>query len=101
MADVNVSVQATAAVVIRAGEPSSITLKTNGVTGPQGPRGEPGVPGPPGPPPDLSGLRLEDLSDIDITRRVDESILCFDASRDLFVANDINTLVTLTDGGNF
>jgi len=48
-----------------------------------------------------SGNRLQDLTDVAVGSRVDGSLLIYEAATAKFVANDINTKITLTDGGNF
>lgn len=48
-----------------------------------------------------NGNRLQDLTDVVAAGRVDGSVLIYDAATAKFVANDINTKITLTDGGNF
>lgn len=56
--------------------------------------------GPQGPP--LSEvLTLADLVDVDVTGKVASSVLYYDTTSGKWLANDINTVVTLTDGGNF
>lgn len=62
-----------------------------GVVGPQGP------PGPPGP----SASFLSDLQDVDVADRTDGSVFYYDAALGKFVADSIETRITLTDGGNF
>jgi hypothetical protein len=44
---------------------------------------------------------LIELSDVDATDRVDGSVLFYDVASAKFVADDITTRLTLTDGGNF
>lgn len=56
--------------------------------------------GPQGPP--LSEvLRLADLADVNVTGKVASSVLYYDTTSGKWLGNDINTVVTLTDGGNF
>lgn len=56
--------------------------------------------GPQGPP--LSEvLTLADLVDVDVTGKVASSVLYYDTISGKWLGNDINTVVTLTDGGNF
>lgn len=57
-----------------------------------GPQGAAGVGG---------STALSGLSDVDVTQKVDKSILYFDAGGDKWLGDDINTLVTITDGGHF
>lgn len=51
--------------------------------------------------PYASNNRLQDLSDVAVGSRVDGSLLIYEAASAKFVANDINTKITLTDGGNW
>ena len=56
--------------------------------------------GPQGPP--LSEvLTLEGLVDVDATAKVNASVLYYDTAAGKWLGNDINTVVTITDGGNF
>ena len=41
------------------------------------------------------------LEDVNTTGRVDGSVLVYDEEESKWVGNNINTVVTLTDGGNF
>lgn len=66
-----------------------------GIIGPQGPQGPTGVAGPPG------STTLEALTDVNVTSKVDNSVLYYKESESKFFADDINTVITLTDGGNF
>jgi len=59
------------------------------------------IPGPRGPAGPPGSSHLEDLLDVNVTAKVDNSILYYDQTSEKFVADDINTVVTLTDGGNF
>jgi hypothetical protein len=53
--------------------------------------------GPQGP---MSG-QLAELLDVNTELAVDKSVLVYDAALDAWVGSDINTTVTLTDGGSF
>lgn len=66
-----------------------------GILGPQGPQG---IQGPVGP---VGSSTLANLTDVNVAAKVDKSVLYFDQTSSKFVANDVNTIVTLTDGGNF
>lgn len=44
---------------------------------------------------------LVELSDVNAANRVDGSVLVYDGQTAKFVADSINTRLTLTDGGNF
>lgn len=62
----------------------------------------PGIQGPPGPPGSGGGsTTLVALTDVDAVNRVDGSVLVYKTGPAKFVADDINTVTTLTDGGNF
>lgn len=63
-----------------------------GIIGPQGPQG---IQGP------IGASTLSELTDVNVGQKVNNSILYYDQSADLFVANDVNTIITITDGGAF
>jgi hypothetical protein len=44
---------------------------------------------------------LADLADVNTTSRVDGSVLIYDGQTAKFVADSLNTRLTLADGGNF
>lgn len=44
---------------------------------------------------------LAQLEDVNTTQAVDKSVLFYDAAAQSWVGNDVNTLITLTDGGGF
>lgn len=44
---------------------------------------------------------LGDLADVDDAGRVNKSILYFDETTSKWTGSDINTIITVTDGGNF
>lgn len=58
--------------------------------GPQGPPGPAGVP-----------ANLGEIPDVDASAKTQGSVLYYDASRELFVADSTVTTSTITDGGNF
>lgn len=60
----------------------------------QGPQG---IQGPPGPPPENIG----DIGDVDDSARVNKSVLYFDFAQSKWKGDDVNTLISITDGGNF
>lgn len=62
---------------------------------------EPGPPGPAGPTGPTGASRFADLLDVNVTGKVDNSVLYYDQASEKFIADDINTVVTITDGGNF
>lgn len=53
--------------------------------------------GPQGPP----VTALNDIGDVNTTAAVDKSVLYFDQATSTWRGNDINTITTITDGGNF
>ena len=63
-----------------------------GVIGPQGPIGPAGPAG---------SNTLANLTDVNVAAKVDNSVLYYNQTSDKFVANDVNTIITITDGGNF
>jgi hypothetical protein len=67
-----------------------------GIQGATGPVGGQGATGPSGGTATLSGL-----TDVDVSSKVNKSVLTWDEGTGKFVANDQNTIITLTDGGNF
>jgi len=56
--------------------------------------------GPQGPPL-ISVITMSDLTDVEVAAPVEGSVLYYDSTTDRWRGNDINTLTTLTDGGNF
>jgi len=46
-------------------------------------------------------LALNDLSDVSTADKTDGSVLYYDSSSSSFKADDVNTKLTLADGGNF
>lgn len=47
------------------------------------------------------GGTLSNLTDVNTTSKVDGSVLYYDSAEAKFMANEITTKITLTDGGNF
>lgn len=47
------------------------------------------------------GGYLRNLGDVEATQRTNGSVLIYDAATAKFVADAVNTKITLTDGGNF
>ena len=45
--------------------------------------------------------KLSSLNDVDVSEKVDSSVLYYDGGSDTFKADDLNTIITITDGGNF
>jgi hypothetical protein len=64
--------------------PATVEVITEG---PQGPAG--GV------------ATLGALNDVDTTQRVNKSVLYYDGDLSLWKGDDINTVITITDGGSF
>lgn len=89
--------------IIRTGQPLLVRVAEEGNNelvrvlseGPPGPTGPQGATGPPG------SNALANLTDVDVTQKTNASVLYYKASAGKFVADDINTTITLTDGGNF
>ena len=75
-------------------EPVVEVIET-GVIGAQGPQGPVGPQGP------IGSSTLAGLADVNTSNKVDKSVLVWNQSAGQFVANDLNTTITLTDGGNF
>lgn len=44
---------------------------------------------------------LSGMEDVDTTQRVDKSVLYFDEETGMWRGDDINTVITLVDGGNW
>jgi hypothetical protein len=44
---------------------------------------------------------LSELDDVNVTGRVDKSVLYYDSATSEWKGDDINTVITLTDGGAF
>jgi hypothetical protein len=57
--------------------------------GPQGPQGPAAV------------ANLYEMDDVNVAGKVDKSVLYYDAASAKWKGDDINTVVTLTDGGAF
>lgn len=55
--------------------------------------------GPQGPAGDVATLGA--LNDVDTTQRVNKSVLYYDGDLSLWKGDDINTVISLTDGGSF
>lgn len=66
------------------GRPGTVEVST---AGPQGPAAQ--------------APALGDLTDVNTTAKVANSVLYYDPSTGKWLGNDINTVTTLTDGGNF
>lgn len=58
------------------------------------------TPGPQGPV-SSANVGLDDITDVNTTSKVDKSVLYYDADAGEWKGDDINTVITLTDGGAF
>lgn len=70
--------------ITTAAQPVLVEVQT---AGPQGPEAPP--------------YALGDLTDVNTTAKVANSVLYYDAASSTWKGDDINTVITLTDGGNF
>lgn len=50
---------------------------------------------------DTNPGNLASLTDVNVVNKVNKSVLVFDQTTNKFVANDVNTITTITDGGSF
>lgn len=64
--------------------PLTVEIQTAGPQGPAGPT-----------------VGLGELNDVDTSAKVGGSVLYYDATSGQWKGNDINTITTLTDGGNY
>ena len=48
-----------------------------------------------------SNTTLASLTDVDLSNKVDNSVVYYDGNSDTFKADSLNTILTITDGGNF
>lgn len=69
-----------------------IELTTAGPQGPIGPMGPAGADG---------ATTMAALTDVNVSAKVNQSVLYWDAATEKWRGDDVNTVVTLTDGGNF
>lgn len=70
-------------------QPITVEVITPGPQGPAGVQGEAG------------SNRLDALEDVAVANRVNQSVLFYDAASGKWIGNDANTIVSLTDGGNY
>lgn len=56
------------------------------------------VPGPQGPAADFT---LAGLTDVNTSAKVNSSVLFYDSTTGMWVGNDVNTVTSITDGGNY
>lgn len=59
------------------------------------------TPGPAGPPGPAGTTQLSGLTDVDVAAKTDKSVLYYDAAAGEWKGDDLQTIVTLTDGGNW
>jgi hypothetical protein len=59
------------------------------------------TPGPAGPPGASGVSDLAALNDVNVASKTDKSVLYYDAAAGEWKGDDLQTIVTLTDGGNF
>ena len=71
------------------GAPLTVQVSTAGPQGPTGPAGAAGV------------TSLAALDDVNVSGKVNGSVLYYDTATSRWRGDDINTVVTLTDGGNY
>ena len=81
--------------IIDEGQVQIIELIEPGPQGPAGPAGATGATGAAG------ASHLANLLDVNVTAKVNNSVLYYNQASEKFIADDINTVVTITDGGNF
>ena len=94
MPELNIQIVTNVAAVEVGADPV-VEIVELGVVGAQGPQGIQGIQGIPGP------STLSGLTDVNVLSKVDKSVLVFDQGSNKFVANDVNTVLTIADGGNF
>lgn len=77
--------------VIRQASPSpgAIRVVTPGPPGPQGEQGPPGQ------------SELAALTDVDVSGKTAKSLLYYDAASGKWIGDSIQTIIEVTDGGNF
>lgn len=46
-------------------------------------------------------FNLASLNDVNVVNKVNKSVLIYDEATDKFIADDANTITTITDGGSF
>ncbi len=76
--------ETTATVVVESSTSSTVEVITAGPQGPTAPV-----------------ATFGDIPDVDTTAVVDKSVLYYDAAAEKWKGDDINTVITLTDGGAF
>jgi hypothetical protein len=47
------------------------------------------------------GIGIENLIDVNVASKTNGSILYYDQSNGEWIGSDVNTIISLTDGGNF
>lgn len=81
--------------VVEVQAPAAPAVVQVAVEGPQGP------PGPQGPAGASGVTTLAGMSDVNVTAKVNQSVLYWDQASGKWRGDDINTVVTITDGGNW
>lgn len=81
--------------VVEVQAPAAPAVVQVAVEGPQGP------PGPQGPAGADGVTTLAALNDVNVSGKVNQSVLYWDQASGKWRGDDINTVVTITDGGNF
>lgn len=76
--------ETTATVIVESSTSSTVEVITAGPQGPTAPV-----------------ATFGDIPDVDVTGAVDKSVLYYDAASATWKGNDINTVITITDGGGF
>jgi hypothetical protein len=88
MTNVNITNTTNIVEVTTGNETVVVTAITPGPQGPQGPQGE-------------QIGRLSDLQDVDVTGKVNQGLLYYSTATAKFTVDGTNTVLSLTDGGNF
>jgi hypothetical protein len=93
MTSVNVTTQTNTVEVTNNDRTAVVTVPSTSVVTAitQGPQGATGA----------SVSYLSELNDVNVSAKTDGSVLYYDAAASKFLADEINTKITLTDGGNF
>lgn len=79
-------------VVVNVDTPQQPQVVEVTTTGPQGPVGPPGPAG---------AAQLSELTDVDVTGRGEKSLLYYDAASGKWIGDSIQTIIEVTNGGNF
>lgn len=49
----------------------------------------------------FAGIKMGDLTDVNTSDKTDKSVIYYDSSSGTYKADSTETLITITDGGNF